>query len=82
MFCDDDNYKLVPESTQPRVFPSWTIVNNTTKKIKSEDLLLERKVYNDITGFMWLLFFDKAFRLTCKKSNSYVQFQIWNKSEK
>ena len=34
MFCDDDRSKLVPESTQPGGFPSWTIVDNLTKNSK------------------------------------------------
>ena len=32
MFCDDNNSKLVPDSTQPEGFPIWTIVDNLTKK--------------------------------------------------
>ena len=33
-FCDDDHSKLVPESTWPGGFPSWTIVDNITKNSK------------------------------------------------
>ena len=45
MFCNDGNSKLVPESTQPGGFPSWTIFDNLHEKLKSEYLLLKRKVY-------------------------------------
>ena len=45
MFCDNNRSTLVPESTQTRGFPSWTIVDNLHEKVKSEDLLLEQKEY-------------------------------------
>ena len=46
MFCNDNNSKLVPESTQLQGFPSWTIVNSLHKKVKSEDLIIEWKVHS------------------------------------
>ena len=44
MFCDDDHSKLVSESTRPGVFLGWLIADNLHKKLKSEDLLLKRKL--------------------------------------
>ena len=44
MFCNDNRLKLVPDSTQTGGFPIWTIVDNLYKKVKSEDLIIERKV--------------------------------------
>ena len=44
MFCNDDNLKLVPESTGPQCFPSWMIVDCLHKKVTSEDLIIEQKV--------------------------------------
>ena len=55
MFCDGDHSKLVPEYTQPGGFPSWTIVNNITKNLKSEHLLLEQKVMPVTEAPMWYL---------------------------
>ena len=46
MFCNEDHSKLVPESTQPGGFPSWTIVDNLHEKPKIEHLTLEQKVNN------------------------------------
>ena len=34
IFCNNNYSKLVPYSTQPGVFPSWTIVDNLTKNSK------------------------------------------------
>ena len=34
IFCGDNNSKLLPESTQPGSFPSWTIVDNLAKNSK------------------------------------------------
>ena len=44
MFCDDGHSKLVPESTQPGFSLSWTIMDSLHKKVKGEDLLLEKNV--------------------------------------
>ena len=44
MFCNDDHSKSVPESTQPRGFTSWKIVDSLHEKVKNEDLIIELKV--------------------------------------
>ena len=43
IFCDGNHSKLVPESTRPGGFPSWIIVYNLHKKLKSEDLLFKKR---------------------------------------
>ena len=55
VFCDNDRSKLVPESTWPGGFPSWTVFDNLKK---SEYLTLERKVnvfqvYSDAKNYYY-----------------------------